>query len=113
MFGGWCLPRASKPSAGGWEAVASRGLQNRLRGAARRPGWVRFPSIPATLGSELAGPAPYETPYLTPHLTPPPELITSRHPIAFGEGSDSAPESGYIKRPSPRDQPEGPKRSWR
>jgi hypothetical protein len=25
-----------------------RGLQNRLRGAARRPGWVRFPSVPAT-----------------------------------------------------------------
>ena len=50
---------------------------------------------------------------LTPHLTPPPELITSRHPIAFGEGSDSDPESGCIKRPCPRDQPEGPKRSWR
>ena len=25
----------------------ARGLQNRLRGAVRRPGWVRFPSIPA------------------------------------------------------------------
>ena len=27
-----------------------RGLQNRLRGAVRRPGWIRFPSIPARFG---------------------------------------------------------------
>ena len=49
-------------------------------------------------GSELRGPAPYETPYLTPHLTPhltpPPSCSQAAHPIAFGEGSGSDPESG-------------------
>jgi hypothetical protein len=30
------------------------GLQNRLRGAVRRPGWVRFPSIPPH--SAVSGP---------------------------------------------------------
>lgn len=51
-------------------------------------------------GSELRGPAPYETPHLTPHLTPPPELITSRHPIAFGEGRTLTPSRATSSDPT-------------
>ena len=41
-----CSSELRRPptDARGWRAG---GRQNRLRGAARRPGWVRFPSIPA------------------------------------------------------------------
>jgi len=59
---------------------------------------ARDVDLRSPFGSELPGPAPYETPHLTPHLTPP-GWLKAGHPIAFGEGSDSDLESCHIPQP--------------